>query len=251
MSTVWNNEYLKKIIERTDKRISTLNQRLLEVKPGQQMPEEEQVTIGSGRQMEVAILFLDICNYSAWFNDSYESQKFVLAIMNLFMAEMMNIVRDNNGVFEKNTGDGLMAYFGTDDNNPGKCAEAALNAALTMHYFNDNLLTPYMQRQGAQETVKFRIGIDYGKVTIGRVGIPGGLNTFVAIGTTANIACKLLKVANPGDIVIGQHVKDLLPTYRQAYCNLIFQGSGYIYVIPNTPYWPYRYTGRWKHPQIR
>lgn len=246
---MWTADYLKTIIERTNKRINQQNQKMIDVKPGRQMPEEDQVTIGSGRQMEIAVLFLDICNYSAWFNDSYESQKIVLAILNIFMAEMMNIIRDCKGEFEKNTGDGLMAYFGTEEGNPSQCVESAIEAALTMHYFNDNLLTPYMYRQGAQAALKFRIGIDYGKVTIGKVGVPGGLNSFVAIGTTANIANKLLHVADPGDIVIGQHVKNLLPSYRQQYCRLVFQGTGFVYILDGSPYWAYRYTGRWKHPQ--
>jgi len=32
--------------------------------------------------------------------------------MNVFMSEMITLVRDFDGRFEKNTGDGLMAYFG-------------------------------------------------------------------------------------------------------------------------------------------
>jgi len=245
-----NKEYLDKIISRTDTRILSLKQKLLDVKPGEKMPEEDQVTIGSGRQMEVAIMFLDICGYSSWFNDSFEAQKFVLAIMNIFMAEMMNIVRDHSGEFEKNTGDGLMAYFGCDTNDPKKCVESAIDAALTMHYFNDNLLTPYLNRQGYREGINFRVGIDFGKVTIGRVGIPGGMNSFVAIGTTANIACKLLNVAASGDIVIGQHVKNILPVYRQNYCQILLQQTGFVYIVNNSPYFAYKYIGRWKHPQI-
>jgi len=170
--------------------------------------------------------------------------------MDIFMAEMMNIVRDHNGEFEKNTGDGLMAYFGTETSNPVECVNSAINAALTMHYFNDNLLIPYMLQQGWQQKIEFRIGIDYGKVTIGRVGIPGGLSSFVAIGTSANIACRLLKIAYPGDIVIGRHVKNFLPPNRQKYCELIYQGSGFEYIISKLPYLAYRYIGRWKHPDL-
>lgn len=244
---MWDKEYLSRIIERTNKRIAVLQERLIEVSPGRQMPEEDQVTIGSGRQMEVAVLFLDICRYSSWFSDTYDSQKVVLAIMNIFMAEMMNIVRDYKGEFEKNTGDGLMAYFGTDSNNPTTAVNSAIDAALTAHYFNDNLLAPYLQQRGVQG-LQFRIAIDCGRVTIGRVGIPGGLNSFVAIGTTANIACKLLQVANPGDVVIGEHVKAYLPDYRTKFCQLVLQSSGFEYVLTKLPYWAYRYTGRWKPP---
>lgn len=212
------------------------------------MPVEGQVTIGSGRQLKVAILFLDICSYSSWFNDSYDAQKYTLAIMNVFMAEMMNIIRDHKGEFEKNTGDGLMAYFGCESNGAEECVTTALKAALTMHYFNDRLLTPYLN-QYRIDGVRFRIGIDYGKVTIGRVGIPGGMNSFVAIGTTANIACKLLNVAEPGEIIIGAHVRNNLPYLWHQYCHLLPKMTGFAYIRDNIPYWAYRYAGRWKTPQ--
>lgn len=247
---MWNQDYKEKIIERTNKRIETVNQRLLEVREGKQMPVEDQITIGSGRQLEVAVLFLDICSYSSWFNDSYESQKFVLGIMNVFMAEMMNVVRDHSGEFEKNTGDGLMAYFGCDTQDRTKSVQSAIEAALTMHYFNDNLLSPYLLRQGFGEGVKFRIGIDFGKVTIGRVGIPGGLNTFVAIGTTANIASKLLNITGPGEIIIGHNVKIYLPYSWHQYCEYHPQTTGFRYISDSSLYCAYKYTGRWKHPEI-
>ncbi len=242
-------QYLDQIIDRTVKRIASLDQKLLAVRPGEQMPVEDQVTIGSGRQMEVAILFLDICGYSSWFNDSYDAQKLVLAIMNILMAEMMNIVRDHKGEFEKNTGDGLMAYFGCESDQATDCIQSAIKAGLTMHYFNDHILTPYLTQNGFGG-VRFRIGIDYGKVTIGRVGIPGGMNSFVAIGTTANIACKLLNVAEPGEIIIGQNVKDHLPVLWHQFCNFLPRTTGFSYVINNSPYWAYKYTGRWKTPQL-
>jgi adenylate cyclase len=46
---------------------------------------------------------------------AHEQQKAVLVLMNIFMAEMLNIVRDFGGSYEKNTGDGLMAYFGEEE----------------------------------------------------------------------------------------------------------------------------------------
>ncbi len=143
-----------------------------------------------------------------------------------------------------------MAYFGTEEKNPSQCVQSAIEAALTMHYFNDQLLTPYMYKQGAQEGLKFRIGIDFGKVTIAKVGIPGGLNPFVAIGTTANIASKLLRIAGPGEIIVGEHVKDHLPDYEQKYCESTLQSTRFVYVMNGGPYWAYKYTGRWIHPQV-
>ncbi len=71
------------------------------------MPDRDQVTIGSGRRFDLAVLFLDICGFSSRPNWTSEEQGQMLAVMNIFMAEMLNIVRDFGGTYEKNTGDGL------------------------------------------------------------------------------------------------------------------------------------------------
>ena len=80
---------------------------------GRVIPEEDQLAIGEGKHFpELAVLFLDICGFSNLPNWTTEEQKTILKTLNLFMGEMLAIVRDFGGIFEKNTGDGLMAYFG-------------------------------------------------------------------------------------------------------------------------------------------
>ena len=59
------------------------------------------------------------------------------------MAEMLWVVRKFAGDFEKNTGDGLMAYF---KNGPeAESAKQALDAAVTMHCYNDQVISPKLK----------------------------------------------------------------------------------------------------------
>ena len=113
----------------------------------------------------------------------------VLKLLNLFMAEMLHVVRALRGDFEKNTGDGMMAYF--KDGAESECAQRAVDAAVTMHCYNDQVISPRLKTNGLPE-VRFRVGIETGLVTIANVGVRGDHHSLVAIGNVPNVACKLL-----------------------------------------------------------
>lgn len=199
------------------------------------MPELEQISIGTGRQFRLAVLFLDICGFSGWPNWTSEEQKTVLAIMNLFMAEMVNIVRDYGGEFEKNTGDGLMAYFGAEAATDAEKVKPAVEAATVMHYINDAQISPFLRQRGLWG-VQFRVGIDIGPVTVARVGIRGQGNSKVAIGTPANIACKLMNLIPDGGVCIGDDVYRALPNNWANACTRCERNSGFIYTLTKFPY---------------
>ncbi len=187
----WTKRYVAEIVERANRRIEVLEDRLNGVTHGRVMPDRDQVTIGTGKQFQLAVLFLDICSFSSRPNWTHDQQKAVLVLMNIFMAEMLNIIRDFGGNYEKNTGDGLMAYFGEGETTDSARVKPAVEAAVVMHYVNDCLISPWLKTHGIDPVV-FRIGVDLGPVTIARVGLRGEMNSLVAIGTAANIACKLM-----------------------------------------------------------
>jgi len=215
-------------------RIGTIGERAGAVRLGRTMPTTATVSIGSGKQMEVAVLFLDICGFSSWPNVTYQEQKVTLAVLQLFLSEMMLIVREQAGQYEKNTGDGLMAYFGTDTSDQHSIVRSAADAAVLMQATNDRVITPELQLRGI-EPVKFRIGMDFGKVTIGRIGVHG-INSLAAIGTIANVACHLMDLAGANGICIGGAVYHLLPEGWQCYCYPCPEDTGYKCANTDVPY---------------
>jgi class 3 adenylate cyclase len=231
----WTKRYLSEIIARGDRRIEVLQDRIQGITEGRVMPDREEITIGSGRRFDLAVLFLDVCAFSSRPNWMADEQKVVLALMNIFMAEMLSIVKDFGGTYEKNTGDGLMAYFGEDAATDSERVKPAIEAAVVMHYVNDRLITPWLKNQNVQP-LDFRVGIDHGPVTIARVGIRGEKNSRVAIGTTANIACKLMNRIPNGGICIGHNVYRSLPHNWARACCQCDQPSGFVYVATQTPY---------------
>ena len=72
----WNSGYVQAVIDRSNKRIEVLDDRLAGVTQGRVMPDAEQITIGSGRRFDrLAVLFLDICSFSSRGNWTAEDQK--------------------------------------------------------------------------------------------------------------------------------------------------------------------------------
>jgi adenylate cyclase len=199
------------------------------------MPDREDITIGSGKRFELAILFLDLVGFSARSNWTQQEQNTTLGIMNVLMAEMLSIVNDFGGTYEKNTGDGLMAYFGESGSTVAERVKPAVEAAAVMHFFNDHVMTPWLESQNI-EPLRFRIGIDHGPVTIARVGIRGEKSSRVAIGTSANIASKLMNRIPNGGICIGDTVYRSLPNNWGLTCRQCDEASGFVYVANQVPY---------------
>jgi adenylate cyclase len=213
----WTSGYLERVEDRIGKIMDKNPARLESIVQARAMPEIDDLTIGSGKFFpELAVLFLDICGFSCWSNWLQEEQAKVLQVMNIFMATMQGIVRDFNGTCEKNTGDGLMAYFSAGPSAEER-VKTAVEAATVMNYVNDHVVSPQLARLGIS-SVKFRIGIDVGPVTIARVGIHSDANQFVAIGTSANVACKLMRLVEDGGICIGEHTYRRLSTGWQSAC---------------------------------
>jgi len=243
----FNKSYLEKVIDRRDRRAAVLADRLADITDGRVMPDRDEITIGGARRFDLAILFLDICGFSGRPNWLEGEQKTVLAVMNMFMAEMLSIVHDFNGTYEKNTGDGLMAYFGENEKSVEAVVKPAVEAAVIMHYVNDHLLTPWFQARGIPP-VAFRIGIDYGPVMIARVGIHGEKSSRVAVGTVANIANKLMNRIPDGGICIGDEVRKALPHNWASTCTQCSEYSGFVYVRDRSPYIAWKLNHRLSEP---
>lgn len=213
---------------------------------GRVVPYDDDLVIGEGRRLQMAVMFLDISAFSQRASETEAEQTMMLRVLNLFFSEMIKIAEDYGGTVEKNTGDGLMAYFedGPADSKD-KGSKRAVACALTMMATNEHLITPILVATLVPK-IDFRITIDHGPVTIARLGAARRFNANVAIGSTANFAAKMLSFAQPGDIAIGESAKFQLPvTWQASFTEVITTETGWNYKVSGNPYPLYRYTGRW------
>jgi class 3 adenylate cyclase len=225
--------------ERFDKRLRQLNS-ILPVVSGRVVPDDDDLIIGGARRLKLAVLFLDICGFSRINSGEDDEQDRVLKLLNLFMAEMLHVVRSYEGVFEKNTGDGLMAYFG--EAPQAECTQRAVDAAVTMHCYNDQVISPRLKNHGLPE-VRFRVGIETGAVTVANVGVRGDHHSLVAVGNAPNVACKLMKLIPEGGIVLGNFARSLLSDGWKRETVGISPLPGYVITGTQTPYpaWELKY----------
>lgn len=227
-----NQIYWNQQKQRVADLIAKLEGRKTAVRNGREIPEDGDLPIGTGRRLLATILFIDICNFSSRESNSEEEQEAILWMLNLFFAEMIRIIEDYGGNVEKNTGDGLLAYFPDEATDRGKSCHRALAAVLTMKTATANLINPVCVSKSLPP-IEFRSSIDFGDITVAQIGAPRRFNSMVAIGATANLASKVMKFAGAGQIIVGEFAAILAPSDWQRYFSLVETNSGW--VVGGTP----------------
>lgn len=237
------DSYWQKQVERVAATVTRMEERKAAVAAGRVIPDAGDMPIATGRQLQATVLFLDISKFSSIPAGAPSEQHALMLRLALFFSEMIRIVEDYDGTVEKNTGDGLMAYFVNSD---GESAQTkAITAALTMMKAADGLIAPVFQKYGL-EPFQFRICLDHGPIIVAEVGASKRFKGIVAIGATANIACKILTLAEPNSILIGDMVLPGLPTnWVEKFVRLKTAETGWFYSASGNPYPVYEYTGRW------
>lgn len=217
----WNLKYWETIRTAFEKITENLHQRVNEVADGRITPALEDIKIGSGRKLDATVLFFDIRNFTSRVNSSDMAKlKETLFMLNCVIPTVMKIIYDYNGYIEKNTGDGLMAIIGVEDDT-STSVNNVLSASTTIFYTLKNLINPYLESVGI-EKVDARIGIDTGRILITRIGLPQGTskhqrNFLTVVGPTANIASKIQNMAGTNQIWTGDLIKRNAKEWRSGF----------------------------------
>jgi class 3 adenylate cyclase len=230
---------------------TSLDQIVSRAKPvdGRTIPSADSLPINDARRIEATVLFLDICSFSKRASETAEEQTVLVRILALFFTEMVRIIEDHGGTVEKNTGDGLMAYFMASGGDATSSQQQAVACALTMFSATTSLINPILEKSSL-EPLKFRVCLDHGNITVARIGAAKRFNSFVAVGTTANIACKMLSFADDNSILIGNSLLEGLPTaWQEQFVKLKTYDSGWIFRATGSPYPFWEYIGRWRIPE--
>jgi adenylate cyclase len=235
---------MKDAESRLEKRLEIVKS-LLPITVGRKVPDDDDLIIGDARRLRLAVLYVDICKFSEIQSTDENEQDQVFMLLNLFMAEMLHIVKKMGGDFEKNTGDGLMAYFKSSSDE--ESTRLAIEAAVTMHFLNDQVISPRLKNMRLP-TIKFRVGIETGLVTAANVGVRGPHHSVVAIGSVPNVACKLMSLLPDGGIVIGNYTWGLLAEEWKAHTVSIGPLPGWVKKDTQIPYPAFELTYRVARP---
>jgi adenylate cyclase len=152
----------------------------------------------------VTMLFSDVRGFTTM-SENLEPEK-VVQVLNEYFADMTPIVFEHRGMLDKYMGDGMMALFGV----PLQCPDAATNAvsaAIAMQRRMESVNRD-LQLMGMSD-ISIGIGINTGTVTVGYIGSEERTD-YTAIGDAVNLAARLEKQAQAGQIIISRSTRDAI-----------------------------------------
>ena len=139
-----------------------------------------------GESREISVLFSDIRGFTSL--SEHAAPEEMVAELNDYFSQMVEVVTDHGGTLDKFLGDGMMAIFGAPVDQPDH-AEQACRAALEML---DRLDALNQARAAAgKNELRIGIGIHTGQAVVGNIGSPLFRVDFTAIGDTVNLASRL------------------------------------------------------------
>ena len=129
-------------------------------------------------------------------------------INRLFLNEVAEIIRRFDGCIFKFEGDGLIAYF-TSDNLLSKI-DNSLESACVIKLFIEKGINSFLEKK-EMPTIYFRIGVNCGLGYISNVGTKNEIYSY-----DLNVTCKLQKFAKNNQIIVGSSSVKLAHTmWRQ------------------------------------
>jgi adenylate cyclase len=174
-------EYTNTMIEglKERERVKELFGKVVSPRVAERLLDHEGELLGGQRQ-KLVILMSDVRGFTSRSEGTDPEQ--LVRDLNLYFQDMVEQVQRHGGIVDKFIGDGLLAFFGLDQDEDA--AERALAAARGMlaqlPHLNERLSSP----------VEIGIGLHHGEVVAGAIGSQDRLE-FTIIGDAVNTASRM------------------------------------------------------------
>jgi class 3 adenylate cyclase len=154
--------------------------------------DPDQAGLG-GTIVEVSVLMADLRGFTPFSERTQPVE--VVAMLNAYYGAVVPVILDRGGTVTQFVGDAVMAIFNAPVRQPDHARRAGA-AGLRLHRAIDEVAA------GRAGWPRFRVGINTGPALIGNVG-SAEMRNFTAVGDTTNVAARLERLAEPGQVVIG------------------------------------------------
>ncbi len=162
-------------------------------------------TIRRLKKADVSVLYADIVGFTAYSEKAQPEE--VADLMEGYFTHAVEAIFSNGGTLDKFIGDCVMAFFGAPMSQADH-AYRAVKAAIEFYAALDGWNAK--RRRLGLSHIASRIGINSGPVVVGDIGAKRRVD-YTVLGNTVNLAARLEeKVANPGEIVVGEVTQRLL-----------------------------------------
>ncbi len=172
----------------------------------------EELGLG-GKREKLCILFADVRGFTA-FAEQHDADV-VIDVINAYMTALTDALHTYNGILDKYTGDGLMAFFQVAQLPLSSVAEAnsdtlrrdiaqAVQAALAMRDAAINLSV--VRALEGKPTLQIGFSLHYGEVVVGLVGNIKQQVNYTALGLAVVVAARLQTIAQGGQVIVSEEV---------------------------------------------
>ncbi len=151
-----------------------------------------------GEKRKIPVLMSDLRGFTALTEQFHPEQ--VIAILNLYLETMIDIILAYQGTIIEIMGDGILVVFGAPLEQPD-AAQRAMSCALAMQ-----LAMPDFNRKNRRDGVwdlEMAIGINLGDVVVGNIGSEKRAK-YTVVGSTINLASRIESYATGDQILISE-----------------------------------------------
>ncbi|MEX1032191.1 MAG: adenylate/guanylate cyclase domain-containing protein [Cellvibrionaceae bacterium] len=159
----------------------------------------DKVDVGSSR-VDASVLFVDIVGYTELAENCTSEE--VVELLNEYFAYFTLCSRLFFGTVDKFIGDCAMIIFGAPKPNPDHRFNAIACASVMLRLLKQ--LNIIRRARGLRE-IDVRIGINSGEMMAGIMGASQRME-YTVVGDTVNVASRLSRLAQPGEIIVGEAV---------------------------------------------
>lgn len=146
--------------------------------------EKDPSALLKGEYKDIAILFIDIRDFTSM--SQQQKAENIVSLLNVYFGKITDIIQRHSGFVNKLIGDGMMAFFGTEE-PVANALRASVEILKETERMNNNGLTA---SHIGNWTLNIGIGIHYGRVVMGNIGSEKKMD-FTIIGDPVNIASRI------------------------------------------------------------
>lgn len=176
-----------------------------------ELTNSKNLAVLGGKKCNVTIMMADLRGFTSL--TGVLNIEYLFQLLNGWFEEASVLILKNQGTIDKYMGDCIMVMFGAPlpkPDDPLRCVYTAFRLQEKFELFNKNLKLP----QG--KTLGLGISITSGEAVVGNFGSSKRME-YTAIGDVVNLAARLEKVAEAGEIVVDESTFRQVPPNRFKY----------------------------------
>src|SRR5688572_1060122 len=157
-----------------------------------------------GERKQVSVFFADVENFTR-LGERLDPED-LHGMMDRVFGVLLDVIHRYEGTVNQFTGDGVMALFGAPialEDHAMRAVEAALDVQRAMAAHAEEFRTAF------GSSPKLRIGINSGRVVVGKIGDDLRMD-YTAQGDTVNLAARLQAVADAGSVAMSSSTQRLV-----------------------------------------